>query len=59
MRNHRVVVSAHGGPEVLQPVEEELPRSAVGPVRYMVMTVLPWAWPAATWATAAGPSSSG
>lgn len=36
MKNHRVVVSAHGGPEVLQVIEEELPEPGAGEVRIRV-----------------------
>ena len=36
MKNHRVVVTRHGGPEVLQMVEEELPEPQVGEVRVRV-----------------------
>ncbi|MEA2027207.1 MAG: zinc-binding dehydrogenase, partial [Chloroflexota bacterium] len=37
MRNHRVVVSRHGGPDVLQVVEEKPPEPAVGEVRVKVI----------------------
>jgi NADPH:quinone reductase-like Zn-dependent oxidoreductase len=37
MINHRVVVSRHGGPEVLQVVEEELPEPGAGEVRVKVL----------------------
>lgn len=37
MRNHRVVVSRHGGPDVLQMVEEDLPEPGVGEVRVKVL----------------------
>jgi NADPH2:quinone reductase len=37
MKNHRVVVSRHGGPEVLQVVEEELPEPRAGEVRVKVL----------------------
>ncbi len=37
MRNHRVVVSQHGGPEVLQVVEEDLPEPTSGGVRVKVL----------------------
>ena len=36
MKNHRVVVSRHGGPEVLQVVEEDLPEPGAGEVRVKV-----------------------
>lgn len=36
-RNHRVVVSRHGGPEVLQVVEEALPEPQAGEVRIKVL----------------------
>jgi NADPH2:quinone reductase len=35
-KNHRVVVTRHGGPEVLQTVEEDLPEPAAGEVRVRV-----------------------
>jgi NADPH2:quinone reductase len=35
-KNHRVVVTRHGGPEVLQMVEEDLPGPAAGEVRVRV-----------------------
>jgi NADPH2:quinone reductase len=35
-KNHRVVVTQHGGPEVLQIVEEDLPEPAAGEVRVRV-----------------------
>ncbi len=38
MKNHRVVVSRHGGPEVLQVVEEDLPEPGDGEVRLKVLT---------------------
>ncbi|MFC1923731.1 alcohol dehydrogenase catalytic domain-containing protein, partial [Chloroflexota bacterium] len=37
MKNHRVVVSRHGGPEVLQVVEEDLPEPGAGEVRVKVL----------------------
>jgi NADPH2:quinone reductase len=37
MKNHRVVVTQHGGPEVLQLVEEELPEPGAGEVRIKVL----------------------
>ena len=37
MKNHRVVVSQHGGPEVLQMVEEDLPEPEDGEVRLKVL----------------------
>lgn len=37
MKNHRVVVSRHGGPEVLQVVEEDLPETGAGEVRLKVL----------------------
>jgi NADPH:quinone reductase-like Zn-dependent oxidoreductase len=37
MKNHRVVVSRHGGPEVLQVVEENLPEPRPGEVRVKVL----------------------
>jgi NADPH2:quinone reductase len=36
LKNHRVVVSRHGGPEVLQVVEEDLPVPGAGEVRVRV-----------------------
>ncbi len=36
MNNHRIVVTAHGGPEVLQLIEEELPLPGPGEVRVRV-----------------------
>ena len=38
MKNHRVVVSRHSGPEVLQVVEEDLPEPGDGEVRLKVLT---------------------
>ena len=38
MKNHRVVVSRHGGPEVLKVVEENLPEPGPGEVRVKVQT---------------------
>jgi NADPH:quinone reductase-like Zn-dependent oxidoreductase len=38
MKHHRVVVSRHGGPEVLQAVEEDLPEPQAGEVRVKVLT---------------------
>ncbi|HUV91900.1 MAG TPA: medium chain dehydrogenase/reductase family protein [Anaerolineales bacterium] len=38
MKNHRVVVSRHGGPEVLQVVEEDLPEPGAGEVRVKVLS---------------------
>ena len=37
MKHHRVVVSRHGGPEVLQVVEEDLPEPGAGEVRVKVL----------------------
>ncbi len=37
IKNHRVVVTEHGGPEVLQLVEEELPVPRAGEVRVRVL----------------------
>lgn len=37
MKNHRVVVTHHGGPEVLQMVEEDLPEPRPGDVRIKVL----------------------
>lgn len=37
VRNHRVVVSEHGGPEVLQLLEEDLPEPGAGEVRVRVL----------------------
>lgn len=37
VKNHRVVVTAHGGPEVLQMVEEDLPQPRTGEVRIKVL----------------------
>jgi len=37
MKYHRVVVSQHGGPDVLQVVEEELPEPQAGEVRVKVL----------------------
>jgi NADPH:quinone reductase-like Zn-dependent oxidoreductase len=37
VKNHRVVVSRHGGPEVLQVVEEDLPEPRPGEVRVKVL----------------------
>jgi NADPH2:quinone reductase len=37
MKNHRVVVSRHGDPDVLQLVEEDLPEPAAGEVRVKVL----------------------
>jgi NADPH2:quinone reductase len=37
VKNHRVVVSRHGGPDVLQLVEEELPEPQAGEVRVKVL----------------------
>ena len=37
-KNHRVVVTRHGGPEVLQVVEEDLPEPQAGEVRVKVLT---------------------
>ena len=36
MKHHRVVVSRHGGPDVLQVVEEDLPEPRVGEVRVKI-----------------------
>lgn len=37
MKHHRVVVSRHGGPDVLQVVEEDLPEPGAGKVRVKVL----------------------
>ena len=37
MKNHRIVVSRHGGPEVLQMVEEDLPEPQAGEARVKVL----------------------
>jgi NADPH:quinone reductase-like Zn-dependent oxidoreductase len=37
LKNHRVVVTAHGGPDVLQTVAEALPEPSVGEVRVKVL----------------------
>ena len=37
MKHHRVVVSRHGGPDVLQVVEEDLPEPGAGEVRVRVL----------------------
>jgi NADPH:quinone reductase-like Zn-dependent oxidoreductase len=37
MKNHRVVVTRHGGPDVLQVVEEDLPEPGAGEVRVKVL----------------------
>ena len=37
MKHHRVVVSEHGGPDVLQVVEEDLPEPQAGEVRVKVL----------------------
>jgi NADPH:quinone reductase-like Zn-dependent oxidoreductase len=37
MKNHRVVVTQHGGPDVLQMVEEDLPEPQAGEVRVRVL----------------------
>ncbi len=37
MKNHRVVVSRHGGPNVLHVVEEDLPEPGSGEVRVKVL----------------------
>ncbi len=37
MKNHRVIVSQHGGPDVLQVVEEELPEPQAGEARVKVL----------------------
>ncbi len=37
MKHHRVVVSRHGGPDVLQVVEEDLPEPQAGEVRVKVL----------------------
>jgi len=37
MKHHRVVVSRHGGPEVLQVVEEDIPEPEAGEVRVKVL----------------------
>jgi NADPH2:quinone reductase len=38
MKNHRIVVPKHGGPEVLQVVAEDLPEPQAGEVRIRVLT---------------------
>jgi NADPH2:quinone reductase len=38
MKQHRIVASRHGGPEVLQAVEEDLPHPAVDDVRVKILT---------------------
>ncbi len=38
MKNHRVVVTRHGGPDVLHVVEEDLPEPGVGEVRVRVLS---------------------
>ncbi len=37
MKNHRVVVTQHGGPDVLQVVEEDLPEPQAGEVRVKIL----------------------
>ncbi|MAT98151.1 MAG: oxidoreductase [Anaerolineaceae bacterium] len=37
MKNHRVIVTRHGGPEVLQPMAEDLPEPRSGEVRVRVL----------------------
>ncbi len=37
MKHHRVVVTRHGGPDVLQMVEEDLPEPQAGEVRVKVL----------------------
>jgi NADPH:quinone reductase-like Zn-dependent oxidoreductase len=37
MKNHRVVVTRHGGPDVLQVVEEDIPEPQAGEVRVKVL----------------------
>ena len=37
MKNHRVVVTAHGGPDVLKVIEEDLPEPGEGEVRLRVL----------------------
>jgi NADPH:quinone reductase-like Zn-dependent oxidoreductase len=37
MKNHRVVVTRHGGPDVLQVVEEDMPEPQTGEVRVKVL----------------------
>ena len=37
MKHHRIVVSRHGGPKVLQVVEEDLPEPQIGEVRVRVL----------------------
>ena len=37
LRNHRVVVAQHGGPEVLQMIEEDLPEPRAGEIRVKVL----------------------
>ena len=36
-KNHRVVVTRHGGPEVLQVVEEDLPEPRAGEARVKIL----------------------
>jgi len=38
MKHHRVIVARHGGPEVLQMIEEEQPEPQAGEVRVKVLT---------------------
>jgi NADPH:quinone reductase-like Zn-dependent oxidoreductase len=37
MKHHRVVVTRHGGPDVLQVVEEDIPEPQAGEVRVKVL----------------------
>jgi NADPH:quinone reductase-like Zn-dependent oxidoreductase len=37
MKHHRVVVTRHGGPDVLQVLEEDLPEPGAGEVRVKVL----------------------
>ena len=38
MKYHRVVVTQHGGPEVLQAIEEDVPEPQAGEVRVRILT---------------------
>ncbi|MCD6494645.1 alcohol dehydrogenase catalytic domain-containing protein [Candidatus Bipolaricaulota bacterium] len=37
MKNHRIVVSRHGGPDVLKVLEEDIPEPQAGEVRVKVL----------------------
>ncbi len=37
MKNHRIVVTRHGGPEVLQVIEEDLPEPRAGEARVKIL----------------------